>query len=85
LGGWGLSKSSTLLDLRVGGVGKASREELPCEKLFCLLLIGDVGLLSGVSVKTAEEDESLEERNELFLEGGFGAKDDDELDLLSFS
>jgi hypothetical protein len=36
-------------------------------------------------VKTAEEDESLEERNELFLEGGFGAKDDDELDLLSFS
>jgi hypothetical protein len=43
--------------------------------------MGEVGL----SLKTAEEDDSLEARNELFLEGGFGAKADDELDLLSIS
>jgi hypothetical protein len=47
--------------------------------------MGEVGLFSRVSVKTAEEEDSLEARNELFLEGGFGARDDDELDLRSLS
>lgn len=53
------------------------------ETLFCLP--EEVGFFSGVSVKTAEEEDSLAARNELFLEGGLGAKDDDELDFLSAS
>ena len=56
----------------------------PLRETLCLTV--EAGFFSGVSVKTAEEEDSLAARNELFLEGGFGAaKDDDELDFLSAS